>query len=79
MRRREWFAHTPAVTRSWQVPEGHTPTLEEGTARLAAPRAYGPRPGAFTFRERYDPAGAPGARAYSSVAANRPAAAEARK
>ncbi|GAA0956388.1 DUF3291 domain-containing protein [Actinocorallia libanotica] len=58
-RRREWFGHMEEPTIVlWWVPEGHTPTVEEGMARLELLRAQGPTPEAFTFREHFEPAAA---------------------
>jgi hypothetical protein len=69
-RRREWFQRTaePYLV-MWWIPEGHIPSLAEAMERLERLRADGPGPEAFTFKDRYD----------SSEAANRPAAADARK
>jgi hypothetical protein len=69
-RRREWFQRMaePYLV-MWWIPEGHIPSLAEAMERLARLRADGPCPEAFTFKDRYD----------SSEAANRPAAADARK
>ena len=69
-RRREWFQRMaePYLV-MWWIPEGHIPSLAEAMERLARLRADGPGPEAFTFKDRYD----------SSEAANRPAAADARK
>ena len=53
----------------WWIPEGTIPTLPEAMERLRRLRTEGPSPEAFTFKDFYD----------SSVAACRPAAAEARK
>jgi hypothetical protein len=69
-RRREWFQRMaePYLV-MWWIPEGHIPSLAEAMERLERLRADGPGPEAFTFKDRYD----------SSEAANRPAAADARK
>ena len=53
-RRREWFERaTEPATALWWVPVGHVPSLGEALERLAALRALGPSPKAFTFRERF--------------------------
>ncbi|MBS46141.1 MAG: hypothetical protein CMH83_23790 [Nocardioides sp.] len=57
-RRREWFEHLrDAVTVLWWVPAGHRPTSAECVKRLEHLRAHGATPYAFTFRQRFDPAG----------------------
>ncbi|GII78139.1 hypothetical protein Sru01_31210 [Sphaerisporangium rufum] len=55
-RRREWFEHLgePTVV-MWWIPEGYTPTLAEGMARLDLLRAQGPGPDAFTFTDFHQP------------------------
>ncbi|WP_144128296.1 DUF3291 domain-containing protein [Catellatospora sichuanensis] len=59
-RRREWFQRTVEVhSVMWWVPDGHLPTAAEGMARLALLAEQGPGPGAFTFKDFHDPAGAP--------------------
>lgn len=59
-RRREWFERAAVpYTVMWWIPEGHVPTLEEGMERLELLRAKGPGPGAFTFRDFYEPDGLP--------------------
>ncbi|WP_406313960.1 DUF3291 domain-containing protein [Streptosporangium sp. NBC_01639] len=69
-RRREWFLRAAEpYTVMWWIPEGYTPTLEEGMGRLELLKAEGPTPQAFTFKDFYE----------SSEAAWRPAAAEVRK
>ncbi|MFJ9041136.1 DUF3291 domain-containing protein [Streptomyces sp. NPDC102406] len=53
-RRREWFdRHVEAHMVLWWVPAGHIPTIEEALDRLAALRADGPSPHAFTFTYSY--------------------------
>lgn len=53
-RRREWFdRHVQAHLVLWWVPAGHIPTVEEALERLAALRADGPTPAAFTFASSY--------------------------
>lgn len=55
-RRREWFARmAEAFMVLWWVPAGHAPTVEEALDRLAALRANGPTPAAFSFRQAYPP------------------------
>lgn len=55
-RRREWFEVPDAPTTVlWWVPTGHRPSLDEGAERLAALRADGPTPYAFTLRDRFAP------------------------
>ncbi|GAA3817822.1 DUF3291 domain-containing protein [Sphaerisporangium flaviroseum] len=59
-RRREWF-HRVAEPYSvmWWIPEGHTPSLADGMARLDLLRANGPTPEAFTFTDFHEPPDAP--------------------
>jgi hypothetical protein len=53
-RRREWFVHvTEVITALWWVPAGHIPSLEEAEERLTHLREFGPKPFAFTFRDRF--------------------------
>ncbi|WP_353946841.1 DUF3291 domain-containing protein [Streptomyces sp. HUAS MG91] len=53
-RRREWFArHVEAHLVLWWIPAGHVPSVDEALARLAALRADGPSPRAFTFSSSY--------------------------
>jgi heme-degrading monooxygenase HmoA len=58
-RRREWFTRMvePYLV-MWWVPAGRTPSVEEALDRLERIRRDGPGPGAFTFRQAYDTAGA---------------------
>ena len=49
-RRREWFEPMDVFMCLWWVPAGHTPTVEEGLARLAHFEAHGPTPQAFSFK-----------------------------
>lgn len=57
-RRREWFERTvEAHLVMWWIPAGHVPAIAEADERLSILRAKGPTPGAFTFRQRYDPPG----------------------
>lgn len=63
-RRREWFQRLGEAHQAmWWLPAGIVPTLDEGMGRIAALRAHGPSPYAFTFRERFGPPqlGAPAA------------------
>ncbi|MFF4341916.1 DUF3291 domain-containing protein [Kitasatospora sp. NPDC001540] len=51
-RRREWFQRPEGPHQAmWWVPIGHRPSVAEAMARIAAIRAHGPGPEAFTFRE----------------------------
>ncbi|MGW4643708.1 DUF3291 domain-containing protein [Sphaerisporangium sp. NPDC004334] len=60
-RRREWFARlAEPYSVMWWVPEGYTPTLEEGMTKLHLLRAQGPGPEAFTFTDFHEPAPAGG-------------------
>jgi len=60
-RRREWFEKpTQAYQALWWIPAGHIPGIEEALERLAHLRREGPTPRAFTFSQRYPPAGEPG-------------------
>jgi len=55
-RRRDWFEpHAGAYQVLWWVPAGHTPSTEEGLARLAELEASGPTPKAFNFKHRFPP------------------------
>ncbi|HEY2764834.1 MAG TPA: DUF3291 domain-containing protein [Pseudonocardiaceae bacterium] len=57
-RRGEWFDRiTQPSTVLWWVPAGTRPTPADALARLRQLRRHGPRPGAFTLRTRFDPAG----------------------
>lgn len=54
-RRREWFLRiAEPYTVMWWIPDGSTPTLAEGMARLERLRAEGAGPEAFTFKDFYD-------------------------
>jgi hypothetical protein len=59
-RRAEWFerATTPVVAMWWE-PAGSRPSEHGAVARLEHLRTHGPTAHAFTFREQFDPAGAP--------------------
>lgn len=53
-RRREWFVPMrEAYAVAWWVPRGHRPTVAEAEDRLAALRAVGPTPYAFTVRHAF--------------------------
>lgn len=52
-RRREWFEAMDVYMCLWWVPAGHTPTVEEGMARLAHFEAHGPTAQAFSFKAPY--------------------------
>ena len=55
-RRREWFERLgEAAVVLWWVPAGHHPSVAEAEERLAALRAEGPTPRAFTFRQSFAP------------------------
>jgi len=49
-RRREWFEAMETYMCLWWVPVGHTPTVEEGMAKLALFEAHGPTAEAFSFK-----------------------------
>lgn len=49
-RRREWFEVMETYMCLWWVPAGHTPTVEEGLARLEVLERLGPTAEAFTFK-----------------------------
>jgi hypothetical protein len=49
-RRREWFEAMETYMCLWWVPVGHTPTIEEGLAKLAHFAAHGPTAEAFSFK-----------------------------
>lgn len=58
-RRREWFERFGGAFQAlWWVPAGSVPTVEEAMAKVASIERDGPSPAAFTFRHRFDPAGA---------------------
>ena len=52
-RRAEWFHKVEVFMCLWWVPVGHTPTPQEGIARLETLRRLGPTTEAFTFREPF--------------------------
>ena len=54
VRRREWFEKpTHAFQTLWWIPAGHTPSVEEGLAKLAVLDRLGPTTSAFTFKQRF--------------------------
>jgi len=56
VRRREWFERpSEAYQVLWCVPAGHTPSPQDGLARLGYLRAHGASPYAFTFKQHYKP------------------------
>jgi hypothetical protein len=60
-RRREWFERSSEAYQAlWWIPSGHVPSTEEALERLAALRANGPAPEAFTFKHRFPPPGGAG-------------------
>jgi hypothetical protein len=60
VRRREWFAKPEGPYQVlWWVEDGHTPTVEEGLARLRYLADHGPTPYAFTFKTVFPAVSAP--------------------
>ena len=60
--RREWFEAMDTYMTLWWVPAGHTPTVEEGMARLAILERLGSTAQAFTFKTPFPaPDGQPAA------------------
>lgn len=49
-RRKEWFETMAVYQTLWWVPAGHTPSIEEGLAKLATFERLGPTAEAFSFR-----------------------------
>lgn len=49
-RRREWFEHMDFYMALWWVPVGHTPTIEEGLAKVDLIERLGPTADAFVFK-----------------------------
>jgi hypothetical protein len=49
-RRREWFEFMEIYMCLWWVPAGHTPTVEEGLAKLDLFEKLGPTASAFSFK-----------------------------
>ncbi len=62
-RRRQYFERFAGAYQAlWWIPAGHTPSVDEGLARLWRLDRYGPTPQAFTFKARFpapDAAGPP--------------------
>ncbi|BFM10070.1 DUF3291 domain-containing protein [Simiduia litorea] len=51
-----WFEKIAIAHQAlWWVPHGHTPTVEEGKARLQHLEEHGPTTYAFTFAKPFDP------------------------
>ena len=57
-RRAEWFERMALSTALWWIPLGHTPTVDEGLARLDTLRRLGPTAEAFSFRTPFPAPGA---------------------
>ena len=55
-RRKEWFEKIESRMVLWWVPEGHTPSVQEGTERLQHLTEHGPSAYAFTFKKPFPPA-----------------------
>lgn len=56
VRRRQWFERPNGPYQVlWWVPGGHTPTVDEGLARLEHLQKNGPSRHAFTFQSTYPP------------------------
>lgn len=69
-RRREWFEpHPGPYSVMWWIPAGHIPSVTEAVERLELAERAGSSPRAFTFREPYDPYGAPAAPVSTSATA----------
>ena len=55
-RRKEWFERIEeAYSVMWWIPVGNIPSIEEASQRLESLRQNGPNPGAFTFKQMFDP------------------------
>jgi len=54
-RRAEWFEKLELFMALWWAPIGHTPSVEEGMARIETLRRLGPSAEAFTFRTIFPP------------------------
>ncbi len=54
-RRKDWFVEMPAYLALWWVHEGHTPSLQEGLAKLELIGQLGPTAEAFDFRTVFPP------------------------
>ena len=60
-RRREYFeGFEGAYQALWWVPQGHTPSVDEGLSRLWRLDRYGPTQEAFTFKARFPAPGLSG-------------------
>ena len=54
--RRDWFEKPTAPYQAlWWIPTMHTPTVQEGLARLELLRENGPGPDAFNFGTTFPP------------------------
>jgi hypothetical protein len=54
--RKQWFERmVEACSVMWWVTDGHLPDLDEASERLKCLRLQGPGPGAFTFKQAFDP------------------------
>jgi len=54
--RKQWFERLAgAYSVLWWVGEDHIPALDEARERLQCLRLQGPGPGAFTFKQAFDP------------------------
>ncbi|MFF8386885.1 DUF3291 domain-containing protein [Streptomyces kanasensis] len=59
-RRYDWFERTAHPNHVfWWVPDGATPTWQDGVSRLEHLHDHGPAPQAFTFRHSFTPEGTP--------------------
>lgn len=68
-RRREWFEVMEVHQTLWWVPVGHTPSVEEGMAKLELFERLGPTPAAFTFKTPFPtPDGRPAVRVLDECA-----------
>jgi hypothetical protein len=55
--RKHWFQKMDgAAIALWWIPEGHTPTVDEGTLHLAMLMKDGPTAESFTFQHNFAPA-----------------------
>jgi hypothetical protein len=54
--RKQWFERmVEACSVLWWVTDGHLPDLDEAGERIECLRLQGPGPGAFTFKQAFDP------------------------
>ena len=54
--RKQWFERmVEACSVLWWVTDGHLPDLDEAGERIECLRQHGPGPGAFTFKQVFDP------------------------